>query len=56
MWIITVRMKEEMIDAVYAQQHECEIDQRELECLIALIENGIIDSWESLAEYGIDND
>ena len=35
--------------------HDTGLGEREWDCLIMLIEDGTIDTWEKLAEYGITN-
>lgn len=47
--------KQELLDACFKNRknyvYEC--GQREFDCLISLVEDGTISSWEELAEYGI---
>jgi len=47
--------KAELLAACYAQEKEYvyEVDQREFDCLIYLVEDGTISTPEMLAEYGI---
>ncbi len=48
-------MKQELLDLAYAQMKDYVYDcsQREFDCLIELIEDGTIKTFEQLAQYGI---
>jgi len=50
------RMKEQLLALAYEQQDEVyECSEREdFDCLIALIEDGTIDTFEELAKYGFE--
>jgi hypothetical protein len=50
-------MKEQLLELLYKNQREiyAEIDGRdEFDCLVALIEDGTISTFEALAEYGVE--
>jgi hypothetical protein len=49
-------LKQQLLDLAYDQQDEVygASEQREFECLIALIEDGTINSFEELAKYGVE--
>lgn len=51
-------LRDKMLDLAYAKCDEVygASQKREFDCLIALIENGSIKSFEELAEYGIERD
>lgn len=46
---------EQLLKLAYEQQDEvfCNSERDEFDCLIALIEDGTIDSFEELAKYGV---
>jgi hypothetical protein len=46
-------MKEQLLALVYEQEEDYieEVGQREFDCLVALIEDGTIDSVEELQKY-----
>ena len=48
-------MKEQLLALAYEQQDEFGSSERdEFDCLIALIEDGTIDTFEELARYGVE--
>ena len=48
-------MKEQLLDLAYKNQGLFSVSERdEFDCLIALIEDGTIDSFEKLAKYGVE--
>jgi hypothetical protein len=50
-------MKEQLLELLYKNQREiyAEIDGRdEFECLVRLIEDGTINTFEALAGYGVE--
>jgi hypothetical protein len=50
-------MKKQLLELLYKNQREiyAEPDGRdEFDCLVALIEDGTIDTFEALAEYGVE--
>jgi hypothetical protein len=50
-------MKEQMLELLYKNRREiyAEINGRdEFECLVGLIEDGTISTFEALAEYGVE--
>ena len=49
-------VKEKLLALAYEQEDEVfgSSERREFDCLIALIEDGTIDSFEELAKYGIE--
>ena len=42
---------QELLTACY--EHQDEFSGREFDCLISLVDEGDIDSWEELAKYGV---
>ena len=46
-------MMNELLNLLYGYRDK--ISTREFDCLVALIEDGTIDSFEELAKYGIEN-
>jgi hypothetical protein len=48
-------MKEQLLALAYKQQDEFGSSERdEFDCLIALIEDGTINTFEELAKYGVE--
>ena len=49
-------MKEQLLALAYKQEDEVfgSSERDEFDCLIALIEDGIIDTFEKLAKYGVE--
>jgi hypothetical protein len=49
-------MKEQLLALAYKQEDEVfgSNDRGEFDCLIALIEDGTIDTFEKLAKYGVE--
>ena len=49
-------MKEQLLDLAYKKQDEVfkNSERDEFDCLIALIEDGTIDTFEELAKYGVE--
>ena len=49
-------MKEQLLDLLYEKQDEVFLNSErdEFDCLVALIEDGTIDSFAELAEYGVE--
>jgi hypothetical protein len=48
-------MKEQLLALAYEQQDEFgSSDRDEFDCLIALIEDGTINTFEELAKYGVE--
>jgi hypothetical protein len=50
-------MKEKLLNLLYSKQREVLAeadDPDEFECLVGLIEDGTIDSFEELAKYGVE--
>ena len=49
-------MKEQLLELAYNKEREfaAEIGAREFSCLIGLIDCGAIESFEDLAEYGVE--
>jgi hypothetical protein len=49
-------MKKELLQYCYKHQKQYvyEESQREFDCLIALVEEGRVSSYEELAEYGME--
>ena len=49
-------MREQLLELAYARQDEVFVNSErdEFDCLIALIEDGTIDSFEELALYGVE--
>ena len=48
-------MKEQLLALAYKQEDEFGSSERdEFDCLIGLIEDGYIDSFEELAKYGVE--
>jgi hypothetical protein len=49
-------MKKELLEYCYKNQKEYVYDtgQREFDCLISLVEEGNITTFEQLSEYGMD--
>lgn len=48
-------MKEQLLALAYKQEDEFGSSERdEFDCLIALIENGTINTFEELAKYGVE--
>lgn len=50
----TIPNKADLARQCYEQKQECEISDREFDCLIYLINDGTIKTWNELAAYGID--
>jgi hypothetical protein len=50
------QIRKQLLDLAYKQQDEVygSSQRREFDCLIALIEDGTISTFEALAEYGIE--
>lgn len=48
-------MKEQLLDLLYKKQDEVFLNSErdEFDCLVALIEDGDITTFEQLAEYGV---
>ncbi|MTV64638.1 hypothetical protein, partial [Streptococcus pneumoniae] len=50
-------MREQLLDLLYSKKREVyamsDEPQEEFDCLVALIEDGTIDSFAELAEYGV---
>ena len=48
-------MRKQLLDLLYEQQDEVFLNSErdEFDCLVALIEDGTIDTFEELAEYGV---
>ena len=51
-------MKQQLLDLLYSKKREVyamsDEPQEEFDCLVALIEDGTIDTFEALAEYGVE--
>jgi hypothetical protein len=49
-------MKEQLLELLYEKQDEVFLNSErdEFDCLVALIEDGTISTFESLAEYGVE--
>jgi hypothetical protein len=49
-------MKKELLEYCYNYQKEylAENGQREFDCLIALVDDGTVSTFEQLAEYGME--
>lgn len=49
-------MKEQLLDLLYKKQDEVFLNSErdEFDCLVSLIENGDITTFEQLAEYGVE--
>jgi len=49
-------MKEQLLELAYEKQDEvfANSERDEFDCLIALIEDGAIDTFEELAKYGVE--
>ena len=48
-------MKQQLLDLAYKQEDEFGSSERdEFDCLIALIEDGTINTFEELAKYGVE--
>ena len=49
-------MKEQLLDLLYEKQDEVFLNSErdEFDCLIALIEDDIIDTFEELSKYGVE--
>jgi hypothetical protein len=49
-------LKQQLLDLAYEKQDEVfsSSERREFDCLIALIEDGEIKTFEELAEYGVE--
>ena len=49
-------MKEQLLALLYEKQDEVFLNSErdEFDCLVALIEDGTIKSFEALAEYGVE--
>ncbi len=50
-------MKEQLLALLYSQRREILAeadDPDEFECLVALVEDGTISTFEALAEYGVE--
>jgi len=51
-------MKEQLLNLAYEKQDEVfgSSERDEFDCLISLIEDGTIDTFEELAKYGVKNE
>jgi hypothetical protein len=51
-----IQMKEQLLALAYKQEDEVfgSSERDEFDCLIALIEDGTIDTFEELAKYGVE--
>ena len=49
-------MKEQLLNLLYEKQDEVFLNSErdEFDCLVALIEDGTIDTFEALAKYGVE--
>jgi hypothetical protein len=49
-------MKEQLLELLYKKQDEVFLNSErdEFDCLVALIEDGTINTFEALAEYGVE--
>jgi hypothetical protein len=49
-------MKEQLLNLLYKKQDEVFLNSErdEFDCLVALIEDGTIDTFEALAKYGVE--
>jgi hypothetical protein len=49
-------MKEQLLELLYKKQDEVFLNSErdEFDCLVALIEDGTISTFEALAEYGVE--
>jgi len=49
-------MKKQLLELLYEKQDEVFLNSErdEFDCLVALIEDGTIDTFEALAEYGVE--
>ncbi len=49
-------MKEQLLELLYKKQDEVFLNSErdEFDCLVALIEDGAISTFEALAEYGVE--
>jgi hypothetical protein len=49
-------MKEQLLELLYEKQDEVFLNSErdEFDCLVALIEDGTIDTFEELAKYGVE--
>lgn len=51
-------LQEQLLDLLYSKKREVyamsDEPQEEFDCLVALIEDGTIDTFEALAEYGVE--
>ena len=50
-------MKEQLLNLLYSKRREVLAeadDPDEFECLVALVEDGTISTFEALAEYGVE--
>ena len=49
-------MKEQLLERLYKKQDEVFLNSErdEFDCLVALIEDGTIGTFEALAEYGVE--
>jgi len=49
-------MKEQLLEYCYKNKREYiyEVGQREFDCLIALVEEGNVKTFEELSEYGME--
>ena len=49
-------MKQELLEYCYRHQKEYvyDVGQREFDCLIVLVEDGDVTSYEELASYGLE--
>jgi hypothetical protein len=49
-------MKEQLLELLYEKQDEVFLNSErdEFDCLVALIEDGTISTFEALAEYGVE--
>jgi hypothetical protein len=46
--------KENLLEACYASSTFGQSQRREFDCLISLVNTGVIDTLEELAEYGVE--
>lgn len=52
---VSMTIRDRLLDLAYEKQDEVfsNSERDEFDCLIALIEDGTIDTFEELAEYGV---
>lgn len=51
-----MNIKEQLLDLLYQKQDEVfsNSERDEFDCLVSLIEDGTVDSFEELAKYGVE--